>query len=69
MSWESVGICDSCWVTRSGDREPVRVAVQMRNTEKCHFCNRTANGIYVRTKVLEKEPRSITAPFKPSVEQ
>lgn len=68
MAWKSVPICDSCWFGQQGDREPVRI--RDADVEKCHFCKQsTRSGIYVRANVLEKEPRSITEPFKPSVEQ
>ena len=70
MAWDSVSICDSCWEAQQGDREPVRIASGIRGTEKCHFCKAfNKSGIFIRAKVPEKEPRSITAPFTPSVEQ
>ena len=70
MSWKSVPICDSCWAYQHGNREPIRIVLGLRSVEKCHFCGQShKSGIFIRAKVLEREPRSITEPFIPSVEQ
>lgn len=68
MSWQTVPICEVCWVEQTGGgRVPVRVkgGGQM---EVCHFCRMPSrDGIYVRTdkpegtrKVMKVELHGIT---------
>jgi hypothetical protein len=48
MSWTQP-ICDPCWKTEEGDREPTRLLPNARSIEKCCYCGRdTLSGIYVR---------------------
>ena len=48
MTWTQP-ICDTCWVKREPDRNPVRVKEPEGPIEMCAFCGMpTGTGIYVR---------------------
>ena len=48
-SYQTVPICDDCWMAETGDREPIRLRKEV--SEACAFCGQiTKSGIYVRRK-------------------
>ena len=42
-------MCDLCWRSEEGDREPSRLTPQFRSIEQCCMCGKdTLSGIYAR---------------------
>lgn len=50
MPWESVLICDLCWLVKEGNRAPVRMS---NINAPCAICGEaTVSGIFVRLELV-----------------